>query len=126
MDFTGSLFQQKTKAICVMNNQLCFGDTTFHYIHQNPYKAGLVKRMEEWEFSSFKDYIGLRDEQLCNRQMAFEYLDLDVNTIYQDSYNVINDPELIKLIESGGVLHPGGVGHPQIPTGLYQTIHKRN
>jgi hypothetical protein len=30
------------------------------YIHMNPVEAGLALRPEEWEYSSYRDYIGLR------------------------------------------------------------------
>jgi REP element-mobilizing transposase RayT len=30
------------------------------YIHLNPVSAGLVDRPEAWEFSSYRDYVGLR------------------------------------------------------------------
>jgi putative transposase len=30
------------------------------YIHLNPVKAGLVERPEDWAFSSYQDYVGLR------------------------------------------------------------------
>ncbi len=109
MDFTGSLFQQKTKAICVMDNDSCFGNTTFHYIHQNPVKAGMVDRMEDWEFSSFKDYAGLRDQKICNCRLACDLLDMDINTFYQDSYNVINDDSIDRRIQkpaSGSIYFP--------------------
>lgn len=48
----------------------------FHYIHQNPLKARLVKRMEDWEMSSFRDYAGLRDNTLVNKDLAIKMLDL--------------------------------------------------
>jgi REP element-mobilizing transposase RayT len=88
--FTGSLFQQKTKAICTTGNENFFGATVFHYIHQNPMKAGLVTKMEDWDYSSFKDYCGLRNGKLCNKSLAFQLLDLDTKTFYSDSYGVIN------------------------------------
>jgi len=34
------------------------------YIHMNPVTAGLVARPEEWIFSSYRDYIGLREGTL--------------------------------------------------------------
>ncbi len=34
------------------------------YIHLNPVTASLVKRAEEWEFSSYRDYLGLRQGTL--------------------------------------------------------------
>ena len=95
--FTGSLFQQKTKAICVENKTQFYGETAFHYIHQNPMKAGLVNKMEEWSYSSFKDYVGLRSGKLCNQNLAFQLLDLDVKTLYTDSYGVI-DAEVQKKL----------------------------
>lgn len=34
------------------------------YLHLNPVRAGLVQRAEDWEFSSYRDYLGLRDGSL--------------------------------------------------------------
>jgi putative transposase len=34
------------------------------YTHLNPLTASLVKRAEEWEFSSYRDYLGLRQGTL--------------------------------------------------------------
>ncbi len=34
------------------------------YIHLNPVAAGLVARPEDWAFSSYRDYVGLRDGTL--------------------------------------------------------------
>jgi len=48
--------------------------TCFHYIHQNPWKAGLVSKMENWKYSSFSDFAGFRDGTLCNKQLALELL----------------------------------------------------
>ena len=90
---SGSLFRQKTKAECVN----CFNGPTpnllnevdvnisfpeneypqvcFNYIHNNPAKAKLVKDGTDWEFSSAKDYAGLRDGTLVNKIITKEYLD---------------------------------------------------
>ena len=40
------------------------------YIHQNPLRAGLVKKLEEYPFSSYKDY--LRGGGLADTAFAFE------------------------------------------------------
>ncbi len=87
---TGSLFQQKTKALCVSESTNNFAQTVFHYIHQNPMKAGLVTKMEDWEYSSFNEYRGKRSGTLCNKNLAQEYLDLNFDRFYEDSYQVIN------------------------------------
>lgn len=62
----------------------------FHYIHQNPMKAGLVKRMEDWEMSSFRDYAGLRNDTFCNIDMAVKYLDIPTSPeeFLKESYAV--------------------------------------
>lgn len=97
-NFTGSLFQQKTKAVCVTDKDCNYSRTAFHYIHQNPIKANLVKKMEAWEYSSFLDYAGLRNGKLCNKDLAYTLLDLDEVNLYEESYKVIDD-NIIKLIE---------------------------
>lgn len=84
---TGSLFQQKTKAILTENSG--HAQTAFHYIHQNPLKAGLVKKMEDWPHSSFIDYLGHR-KSICNTELALNLLDLNPSRFYEDSYQVIN------------------------------------
>lgn len=102
LGLTGNLFQQKTKAKCVskVSDTLRSKDyslTAFHYIHQNPLRVKLVARMEDWEFSSFRDYAGLRNGSLCNKQMALGYLDLDVSRFYTDSYAAIPEEWVEKI-----------------------------
>jgi putative transposase len=91
---SGSLFRQKTKSDCITNAleishsyyNLGFGTSIllhdpekeypqacFNYIHQNPVKAGLVKQAEDWEFSSYRDIIGMRAGKLINRERIAEF-----------------------------------------------------
>ena len=56
---SGSLFQQKTKAKYLEDANLAVA--VFHYIRQNPVRAGSVQKMEDWMFSSFKDYVGFKE-----------------------------------------------------------------
>lgn len=89
---SGSLFRQKTKAQCLTKTDgitpsylnASFGTSItmqtpeneypkvcFNYIHQNPVKANLVKKPEDWEFSSYREYCGLRTEDgLINLDLA--------------------------------------------------------
>lgn len=61
----GSLFQQHTKTkLLVEDNYLL---SVISYIHQNPLRKYLVSSLEEWEFSSYRDYVGLRDGNLINK-----------------------------------------------------------
>ena len=83
---TGSLFQQKTKALCVSDRDQNYERTAFHYIHQNPLKARLVERMEDWEFSSFREYMMESSKGICNATLAIQFLDLNVKNFYKESY----------------------------------------
>lgn len=84
---TGNLFQKKTKAKSISDhdhndqfNKLEYMLTCFHYIHQNPLQAGLVKELKDWKYSSFLDYYGYRNGTLCNKNLAMELMnfsDLD-------------------------------------------------
>jgi putative transposase len=86
---TGSLFRESSKAKCLTTiseltptylnsafgtflnidiTELSYVQVCFEYIHQNPVKAGLVNKPEEWEFSSYKNIIGTRNGQLINRK----------------------------------------------------------
>jgi len=40
------------------------------YIHLNPVFAGLVKRPEDWEFSSYSDYVGVREGRLPSPEIV--------------------------------------------------------
>lgn len=40
------------------------------YIHLNPVKAGLVEKAEGWQFSSYREYIGLRKGSLPHPEIV--------------------------------------------------------
>jgi REP element-mobilizing transposase RayT len=60
----GSLFQGRFQAIWVDTEEYLLHLS--RYIHLNPVKAGLVERPEDWEFSSYRDYLELRQGQLLS------------------------------------------------------------
>ena len=91
---TGSLFRKETKAECIncfkglkpsfiqsnisitnLFSEKQYPQVCFDYIHQNPVKAGLVKTSTDWEFSSAKDYAGLRNGKLVDKTVAEEFVD---------------------------------------------------
>lgn len=90
---TGSLFTQNTHVKSLDSND-DYGLTCFNYIHQNPYSAKLVDKIEDWEFSSFKDYAGMRNGTLCNQIEAQKYLTMDFENFYQQSYQMIAEDKL--------------------------------
>jgi len=97
-NFTGSLFQQNTKAKALIKGSRDYDRITFHYVHQNPYRARLAKRMEDWEYSSFRDYCGLRNGTLCNKELAVKLLSLNMNTFYEDSYREIGMDDINNIL----------------------------
>ncbi len=97
---TGSLFRQKTKSKCLSEMTISatgsvsnadYYTNCFNYIHQNPLKAGLVNNLEEWEFSSFKDYAGLREGTLCNKSLAEKYCGYIPDYFFNSSHQMVEE-----------------------------------
>ena len=82
---TGSLFRPKTKAKCLSKVDFRFLNfpslqsyllSCFHYIQENPVKAGLVAKVENWIWSSFRFYKGVRKKSFCNIELTEKLLDI--------------------------------------------------
>lgn len=93
-NWSGSLFRSESKAVClsevngitpawktnmgiteitVDDPDIDYPNVCFNYILYNPVKDGLVKRPEDWEFSSYSDFIGIRKGNLINWNRIQEY-----------------------------------------------------
>lgn len=91
---TGSLFQKKTKAVCLTKTigitpawykqngvtviftkipEWEYPNVCMNYIHSNPVKDGLVKRIEEWIYSSYLEYLGQKEPSLINKTVGLSY-----------------------------------------------------
>jgi putative transposase len=92
---TGKLFREKTKAECINcpngitpsfyntsggtqlpidNPEKEYPQVCFKYIHRNPVKAGLATDSMDWDFSSARDYAGVRRGSLVNKEIARQYI----------------------------------------------------
>ncbi len=60
----GPLWQGRFKHVLIETEEQ-FMHTT-RYIHLNPTTDFLVERPEYWQFSSYKEYIGLDNKGICN------------------------------------------------------------
>ena len=75
---TGSLFRNgtKSKALFFWDDLNCSEDnylkTCFEYIHQNPVKAGLVFKEEDWKYSSANIYKKKLKSNWINTELAKE------------------------------------------------------
>lgn len=93
-NWSGSLFRSESKAVCLTEingispawitnmgiteitvdvPDIDYPNVCFNYILNNPVKDGLVKRPEDWEFSSYSDFIGIRKGNLINRNCIQEF-----------------------------------------------------
>ena len=70
----------------------------FHYIHQNPFVAKLATRLEDWEFSSFRDYAGIRDGTLCQKELATLFCSYQPENFIAKSYELV-DKKIIEFIK---------------------------
>jgi REP element-mobilizing transposase RayT len=61
-DRVGALFQGAFRAKHVDRDEYLVHLS--RYIHLNPVASGLVERPEDWEFSSYREYVGLREGTL--------------------------------------------------------------
>jgi len=94
MNWSGSLFRSETKAFCltelkgispawiisfgitqitVHDSDLDYPNICFNYILNNPVKDKLVTSRVDWEFSSFADFLGIRNGGLINRSRIEEF-----------------------------------------------------
>ncbi|OFX59482.1 MAG: transposase [Bacteroidetes bacterium GWA2_30_7] len=95
----GSLFTQNTEAKQLNNNlnrvtSIDYVFTCFNYIHQNPIRAGLVEKLEDWQYSSFIDYCGIRNGTLCNQKLAYEIINFDKENFYNQSYIAVEEQKI--------------------------------
>lgn len=63
----GHVFQDQYKAVLVEHDNYLTWVSA--YIHQNPKIAGMVVSLDEYSWSSYKDYLGLRQGKLCSKDL---------------------------------------------------------
>jgi REP element-mobilizing transposase RayT len=94
---SGSVFRQKAKVKEIPKGDNNYSYVCLHYIHQNPLRAGLINKIEDWTFSSYPDYAGKRKGSICNIDLACTLLDIDLQTFQKDSLRVMDEETLAKV-----------------------------
>lgn len=98
---TGSLFQQKTKAKILSETdngtRVSYFEQCFHYIHYNPVAAGIVQNPEEWPYSSYPDYAGLRNGTLCSKEIFYSKTGLNAADMRLEIAGEISEKILEKI-----------------------------
>ena len=81
---TGSLFQQNTKSKRTSSEFFTqdYSLWCFIYIHNNPKVCGLVNSPDEYEFSSYRDYLENNLDSICSISLGKELLSLEQNELF--------------------------------------------
>jgi putative transposase len=78
--FCGNLFQQGTKAKII--NDPIYQLACLQYIHNNPIKAGLVKDLAQWKYSSYLQYEKNYDGGMCNLELSNTLIEWRFNNLH--------------------------------------------
>jgi putative transposase len=79
----GNLFNQKSNAKPVPSDRYLI--TLLTYIHQNPVRNSLVEKAEEWKFSSYQEYIDMRNGTLPSRELILGMIKKDELRVMTDT-----------------------------------------
>ncbi len=85
----GPLWEGPFKNILVETDEQLFHLT--RYVHLNPVTASIINNPEEWDFSSYKEYLGINKDKVCKYNELFE--------IQPDSYKQFVESRIIEQRE---------------------------
>ncbi len=88
----GHLFQDRYKSEPVETDEYFLA--VLRYIHQNPVKAGLSKTVDEYNWSSYHEYITPKKDQLTDTEIALEMIGKDEFIKFN---NQMNDDQCLEL-----------------------------
>jgi len=81
-DRTGHLFQARFKSEVVETDNYLFA--VLRYIHQNPLKAGMIMKLEDYIWSSYCEYLGLSDDHYVDKDFVLMMFNEDRNKAIAD------------------------------------------
>ncbi len=92
----GHLFQDRYKSEPVDDDSYCL--TVVRYIHQNPVKAGLCQKVEEYIYSSFNEFY--KESNLLDIGFTLDLISLDDFAEYNnlDTWDICLDVETTKTV----------------------------
>jgi len=92
----GHLFQDRFKSEPVDDDRYFL--TVIRYIHQNPIKANIVKKVSEYVYSSYNEYINPENDQLTDIDFVLDIIGKEEFIRFNNEYN---DDKCLELEESG-------------------------
>ncbi len=95
---SGTLFQGQAKARVIDSDE--YTVKVIRYVHTNPCKAGLAVNPQDWLFSNYQEWIGMRESALMDvelRDQLFGSLS-DYERFVQEALVVDRDSEIEKFL----------------------------
>lgn len=90
----GPLWESRFKKVLVTTDEQLLHLT--RYVHLNPVSAGIVEKPEQWEFSSYKEYLGLSSTPICSKEKYLTIEKDDYAKFVEDHIDYQRTLELIK------------------------------
>ena len=98
----GQLFRGRYKSILISENSYLL--QVVRYIHRNPLRAGLAKKLEDYTWSSHKGYLSISKKwDWINKKFILSMLSKNKNkwiASYRKFVKVEDDSDIVKLFES--------------------------
>jgi len=88
---SGALIANRYKSTCVEKDEYLLSLT--RYIHQNPLRAGIVKDLEMYRWSSYCDYIKKAHTSLTDTQFILGFFSQDIDEAIKGFMTFHNTPE---------------------------------
>src|SRR6056297_2046604 len=86
----GHLFQDRYKSEAVETDD--YFKAVIRYIHRNPLKAGMVARLEDYTWSSYREYLGLNDTYHVDKDFVLKLFNEDQAEAIKD-FKAFNEIE---------------------------------
>ena len=90
---SGTLFEGRVKSKMITDKKYLIRSSL--YIHYNPVAVGLVSKPEDWEFSNYREWIGLKRSKLCDYDLIYEHFDSDVE--YKNMMKDYSDNKVFEI-----------------------------
>lgn len=94
----GHLFQDRYKSEVVENDKYLLA--VLRYIHQNPLKAGIVKDIKEYKWSSYSEYLNKSKNQLVDEDFILGIFDKNKNKakiLFEEFHKIEEDIECLEI-----------------------------
>ena len=92
----GGVFQDQYKAVLIDTDPYLLWLSA--YIHNNPKAAGLAEKPEDWQYSSYLDYLGKRQGTLSEKEIILKQFKNfhDYQKFVEESFEKINQRKELK------------------------------